>query len=140
MHLKAGATSIRPIHRRQTHHHTGKTQRESIAKNALILLAANQRRTMSTRPPLPPFTHETAVRKVRLAEDGWNSRDPEKSRSGLHAKLPVEKLFGIRERQARNRGVSSPQMGEGTGLQTDQRALGFHWQSYRSALCLRVAR
>ena len=33
---------------------------------------------MSTRPPLPPFTHETAVLKVRLAEDGWNSRDPEK--------------------------------------------------------------
>jgi uncharacterized protein len=29
-------------------------------------------------PPLPPFTAETAVEKVRLAEDGWNSRDPEK--------------------------------------------------------------
>jgi uncharacterized protein len=33
---------------------------------------------MSTRPPLPPFTLETAIQKVRLAEDGWNSRDPEK--------------------------------------------------------------
>jgi nuclear transport factor 2 (NTF2) superfamily protein len=31
-----------------------------------------------TRPPLPPFTHETAIQKVRLAEDGWNSRNPEK--------------------------------------------------------------
>ncbi|MDM0075637.1 nuclear transport factor 2 family protein [Variovorax sp. J2P1-59] len=31
---------------------------------------------MDTRPPLPPFTHETAVQKVRLAEDGWNSREP----------------------------------------------------------------
>jgi uncharacterized protein len=31
-----------------------------------------------TRPPLPPFDHETAVQKVRLAEDGWNTRDPEK--------------------------------------------------------------
>jgi len=29
------------------------------------------------RPPLPPFTLETAVQKVRLAEDAWNSRDPE---------------------------------------------------------------
>jgi nuclear transport factor 2 (NTF2) superfamily protein len=28
------------------------------------------------RPPLPPFTRETAVQKVRLAEDAWNSRDP----------------------------------------------------------------
>jgi nuclear transport factor 2 (NTF2) superfamily protein len=32
----------------------------------------------TTRPPLPPFTRETAIQKVRLAEDGWNSRDPEK--------------------------------------------------------------
>ena len=29
-----------------------------------------------SRPPLPPFTAETAAEKVRLAEDGWNSRDP----------------------------------------------------------------
>src|SRR5215467_2323703 len=29
------------------------------------------------RPPLPPFTYETAIQKVRLAEDAWNSRDPE---------------------------------------------------------------
>ncbi len=33
---------------------------------------------MTSRPPLPPFTQETAVQKVRLAEDGWNTRDPEK--------------------------------------------------------------
>jgi XapX domain-containing protein len=31
---------------------------------------------MTTRPPLPPFTSESAVQKVRLAEDSWNSRDP----------------------------------------------------------------
>ena len=31
-----------------------------------------------TRPPLPPFTKETAIQKVRAAEDGWNSRDPAK--------------------------------------------------------------
>ena len=30
------------------------------------------------RPPLPPFTSETAVQKVRMAEDAWNSRDPER--------------------------------------------------------------
>ena len=30
------------------------------------------------RPPLPPFTMETAAKKVRAAEDGWNTRDPEK--------------------------------------------------------------
>lgn len=31
-----------------------------------------------SRPPLPPFTLESAIQKVRAAEDGWNSRNPEK--------------------------------------------------------------
>lgn len=30
------------------------------------------------RPPLPPFTRETAKQKVRMAEDGWNTRDPQR--------------------------------------------------------------
>jgi nuclear transport factor 2 (NTF2) superfamily protein len=34
--------------------------------------------TTAPRPPLPPFTHESAVEKVRLAEDGWNTRNAEK--------------------------------------------------------------
>lgn len=34
--------------------------------------------TEAPRHPLPPFTEETAREKVRLAEDGWNSRDPAK--------------------------------------------------------------
>jgi nuclear transport factor 2 (NTF2) superfamily protein len=33
---------------------------------------------MSTRPPLPPFTEETAKQKVQAAEDAWNTRDPRK--------------------------------------------------------------
>ncbi len=31
-----------------------------------------------SRPPLPPFTEATAIQKVRMAEDGWNGRDPGK--------------------------------------------------------------
>ncbi len=34
--------------------------------------------SVEARPPLPPFTHETATQKVRMAEDGWNGRNPEK--------------------------------------------------------------
>ena len=34
--------------------------------------------TIESRPPLPPFTRETAIQKVRAAEDGWNTRDPER--------------------------------------------------------------
>ena len=30
------------------------------------------------RPPFPPFTRETAIEKIRKAEDAWNSRDPER--------------------------------------------------------------
>jgi len=33
---------------------------------------------MTTRPPIPPFNQETAIQKVRLAEDSWNTRDPAK--------------------------------------------------------------
>jgi len=33
---------------------------------------------MNPRPPLPPFDRNSAIQKVRLAEDGWNSLDPEK--------------------------------------------------------------
>ena len=33
---------------------------------------------MDPRPPVPPFTEETARQKVQAAEDAWNSRDPER--------------------------------------------------------------
>ena len=33
---------------------------------------------MTIRPPVPPFTLETAIEKTRRAEDAWNSRDPER--------------------------------------------------------------
>lgn len=34
--------------------------------------------TENSRPPLPPYTYETAVTKVRAAENAWNTRDPDK--------------------------------------------------------------
>ena len=33
---------------------------------------------MEQRPPVPPFTREDAIKKVRAAEDGWNTRDPQR--------------------------------------------------------------
>jgi uncharacterized protein len=35
-----------------------------------------------TRPPVPPFSRETAIEKVRLAENAWNSRDPRRVAQG----------------------------------------------------------
>ena len=44
-----------------------------------ILIKENEMSTdPESRPPVPPFTSETASQKVRMAEDGWNSRDPER--------------------------------------------------------------
>lgn len=34
--------------------------------------------TIESKPPFPPFTRETAIQKIRMAEDGWNSRDPQR--------------------------------------------------------------
>ncbi|MFF9126416.1 DUF1348 family protein [Streptomyces sp. NPDC014889] len=33
---------------------------------------------MAAKPPVPPFTRESAIEKVRLAEDAWNTREPER--------------------------------------------------------------
>src|ERR1700754_1020540 len=48
---------------------------QEIAMSDAIVRA---KEAAESRPPFPPFTRETAIQKVRLAEDGWNSRDPEK--------------------------------------------------------------
>ena len=74
---------------------------------------------------VPPFTLESATQKVRLAEDGWNSRDPEKvSRAytpDSRWRNRAEFLNG-RTRSWR----SSPEMGKGARLSADQGALGLH--------------
>jgi uncharacterized protein len=50
----------------------------AVGANAEKRAPYARREIMSTNPPLPPFSRDTAVQKVRLAEDGWNSRNPEK--------------------------------------------------------------
>ena len=64
---------------------------------------------MESRPPLPPFTRETAVQKVRMAEDAWNTRDPARvvlaytvdTRWRNRAEFPVgrEQVRGFLERK-----------------------------------------
>jgi nuclear transport factor 2 (NTF2) superfamily protein len=49
-----------------------------VSNQQMQVSESKTQREIPTRPPLPPFTRETAIQKVRLAEDGWNSRDPEK--------------------------------------------------------------
>jgi uncharacterized protein len=40
--------------------------------------AATENQIIESRPPFPPFTLESAIQKIRMAEDGWNSRDPQR--------------------------------------------------------------
>src|SRR5579864_8645037 len=57
-------------------------------RGAVSVIAAVTRRRLAVwplesvmaeqRPPLPPFTLETATQKVRMAENAWNTRDPER--------------------------------------------------------------
>jgi len=64
---------------------------------------------METKPPVPPFTQETAVQKVRFAEDAWNTRDParvvlaytEDTRWRNRAEFPAgrEQIRGFLERK-----------------------------------------
>src|SRR4051794_38866330 len=46
------------------------------------------------RPPLPPFTRETAAQKVQAAEDAWNSRDPERV-AGAYTEESVWRNRGV---------------------------------------------
>lgn len=43
-----------------------------------------------TKPPIPPFSYEDAVRKVRMAEDAWNSRNPDRVSDGLQGLCSVQ--------------------------------------------------
>ena len=67
-----------------------------------------------TRPPLPPFTLDTAIQKVRAAEDGWNSCDPERGGPRLQSPESLAQWGGIHRR------VSSARMEPRAGLSTDQ--------------------
>ena len=60
----------------------------------------------AARPPLPPFTRESAIQKVRLAEDGVEFPRPGEGGAVVHGGLALEKSGGIYKRQARNHLVS----------------------------------
>jgi uncharacterized protein len=59
-------------------YHTVQTTTQPITVRPLLITNHSLFLTMETKPPLPPFTLETAIQKSRLAEDAWNSRDPER--------------------------------------------------------------
>ena len=98
---------------------------ENRALRAEVAALKGKVHGMSPRPPLPPFTEETAKVKVRSAEDGWNSRDPEK----------VSLAYTVDSAMAKSRRVSAGPRGDrrrfltrkwdrGAGLPADQGVVG----------------
>jgi uncharacterized protein len=50
----------------------------ALRRHAFTYLGQPGNTDMDTKPPFPPFTLESAKQKVRMAEDAWNSRDPQR--------------------------------------------------------------
>src|SRR3982751_338645 len=49
-----------------------------LTTDTCLKMRKQEQNTPDPPPPLPPFTRESAIQKVRGAEDGWNSRDPDR--------------------------------------------------------------
>lgn len=92
--------------------------------------------TEAPRPPLPPFTLESAIEKVRLAEDGWNSRDADKVALAYSLDTRWRNRAEFTHGREEARQFLGPQMEEGTRLPLDQGTVGLQWQPYCRALRL----
>ena len=94
----------------------------------------------AARPPLPPFTKETAVQKIRLAEDAWNSRDPQK----VALAYTIDSRWRNRAEFPNGRPEIIQFLKRKWAKELDYRLikelLGLRWKSHRSALRLRMAR
>ncbi len=98
---------------------------------------------MSTQPLpnlVPPFTRETAIAKVRKAEDGWNSRDPEKVALGLHRGQQMAQPRRVRQRTRRDHQVPHQKVASRARLSPHQRTVGLRRRTNRRALRLRMPR
>src|SRR6476469_2733408 len=98
------------------------------------------RRFQMSRPPLPPFTRETATQKARMAEDAWNSRDPER----VSLAYTVDSTWRNRAEFLSGRPAIvqflQRKMGKRAGLSPDQRDMGLPRGAYRGSICVRMAR
>ena len=93
---------------------------------------------MADRPPLPPFTAETAAQKVQAAEDAWNTRDPERV-AGAYSE---DSVWRNRDTFVTGRAaivaVPDPEVGARAGLRPAQEPVDVQRQPDRGALPVRV--
>src|SRR6267142_1802459 len=87
------------------------------------------------RPPLPPFTLETAIEKVRLAEDGWNSRDPGK----VALAYTVDSYWRNRAEFVQGRGAIIAFLGRKWQRELDYRLIKELWGFRENRMAVRFA-
>lgn len=71
------------------------------------------------RPPLPPFTRESATQKVRAAEDGWNSRDAQKVALAYTLDSEWRNRSEFVQGRAGNRRLPAAQVAQRAGVPAD---------------------
>ena len=96
-------------------------------------------KTTAARPPLPPFTCESATQRVHLFRRWLEHPRPRESSSRIRHQFTMEEPLGVHQRTKRNYCLPVPQVGQGVGL-AHQGNMGVHGKSHRRTLCLRVAR
>ena len=93
-----------------------------------------------SRPPLPPFTLETAIQKVRLAEDAWNSRDPARVALAYSPDSRWRNRAEFLQGRAEIEAFLTQKWQPRTRLPAHQGTVGVSRGPHRRALRLRVAR
>ncbi len=74
----------------------------------------------NARPPIPPFDVDSAAKKVRVAEDAWNTRDPERVSLAYTISQRVAESLGVPHRPRLNRPIPHPQVEQGVGLSSSR--------------------
>ena len=87
-----------------------------------------------SRPPLPPFTRETAAQKARMAEDAWNSRDPVRVSLAYAEDSRWRNRSEVFEGRPAIVAFLTRKMGQGARVPPDQGSLGVRRQPDRGAL------
>jgi uncharacterized protein len=92
-------------------------------------------RSMATRPPLPPCTRETAILKVRLAEDAWNSLDAEK----VSLAYTLDSLWGNRSEFVNGRAEIVAFLTRKWSKELDYRLIKELWAFNENRIAMRFA-
>ena len=91
---------------------------------------------MTQKPPLPPFTQESARQKVRMAEEAWNTRDPEKVSLAYTPGQRLAQSPRLQRRPGRHRSVLDAEVAARAGLSPDQGIMGVPRALHRRALSI----